>query len=398
LFSGLLSRAAISVSLSAGLNMVMAQKRDYYEVLGVERQAEKAEIKRAYRKLALKYHPDRNPDDNEAESKFKEAAEAYSVLGDDQKRARYDRYGHEGLQGGFGPGSMEDIFSAFGDIFGGGGIFGDLFGRRRRGPAVGASLRTQITLDFLDVMHEQTRQVVIQREEICTDCQGTGAEDGTAFVTCELCRGAGHVTQGGGFFMVQTACPRCGGAGRRIEKICATCEGQGRTPREIALEIRIEAGIESGMRIRVPGQGEQAEPGGPRGDLYVDVQVRPHEFFQRQGEEAYCEVPISMSQAALGAEVKVPSLEPGRWLTVNVKRGTQSGTVRDIRGEGFPSWQNPGRRGDMHVALIVETPRKLTKRQEELLREMAELEEKHVSPRRKNFFEKLKSLFSDEDQ
>ena len=375
----------------------MPQKSDYYDVLGVDHDAGKDEIKRAYRKLALKYHPDRNPDNKQAEQKFKETAEAYGVLSNEQQRARYDRYGHTGLEsGGAGFSGVDDIFAAFGDIFGG-SLFEGLFGRRagQRGPAPGTSLRARIVLGFLDAAVEQVKTLELNREEICEACRGSGAEGGTAFQTCGACRGTGNVTQGGGFFTVQIRCPRCRGVGRLIERRCPECQGAGQTVKSSRVDVTLPPGIEDGMRVRVSGEGEQAEWNGPRGDLYVDVIVKSHDFFKRHGQDVTCEVPVSYSQVALGAELEIPSLEKGRWLTVEIPRGVQSGTPIKLAGEGFPDIERPSRRGDLYVRILVETPRKLTGRQEELLRELAELEEKNVSPQRKSFLKRVKNLFAD---
>jgi len=372
---------------------VSVSKRDYYEVLGVGKDADGGEIKKAFRKLALKYHPDRNPDDAEAEAKFKEAAEAYEVLSDDDKRSRYDRFGHAGLDGASfgGGGGFESIFESFADLFGGG--FESFFGgggRRRGGPRSGANLRVELPLDFLEAARGVKKSLVYKRPERCVECTGTGVEPGKTAATCDTCRGHGQVVQRSGFFQVQTTCPTCRGAGQVVKDPCDSCSGEGRVLREREVEVDVPAGVDDGMRMRVAGQGEPGEPGAPDGDLHVVIRVRPHEFFHRRDTHVILEVPISYSQAALGAKIDVPTVD-GK-ATLNVKRGTQSGDVYTLRGKGIQS-ATGGRRGDQLVQVSVEVPRKVNKEQEALLRQLAELEERHVTPKRKTFFEKIKSYF-----
>jgi molecular chaperone DnaJ len=371
-------------------------KRDYYDVLGVERGADGDEIKRAYRKLALKYHPDRNPDDAEAEARFKEAAEAFEVLGDLEKRRRYDQFGHEGLRGS-GVGqyqSAEDIFGAFGDIFGEGGlgsIFGDVFGfRSRGGPRRGPSLQMRVVLTFDEMARGTEKTVLLRRREICDVCAGSGAKPGTEPVTCATCGGHGEVRQSQGFFSIRTACPRCGGAGQLVAEPCPECRGEGRVLKGTELTVKIPAGIEDGTRLKIAGEGEQGDTGGSRGDLLVLVSVEDHDIFERHGRDLLCELPIGMAQAALGTSVPVPTLEGSKSL--KVPRGTQSGDIRTMAGLGLPDVRGYGR-GDLHVRLVVEIPKKLNKRQEELLRELADTEEQNVSPRRKSFLERAKEYF-----
>ena len=370
-------------------------KRDYYEVLGVGRDADEAAIKKAFRQLALKYHPDRNPGDAAAEAKFKEAAEAYEVLSDQDKRARYDRFGHAGVEGvGAAQGaSFESIFESFADLFGGGGgLFEGLFGGRgrRSGPRAGANLRAEVELEFLEAARGCDKDVEYVRPERCTDCGGSGAKSGTAAQACDLCRGRGQVIQSTGFIQIQTTCPRCRGEGKVIKDPCSACRGAGRLPRKRKVGVHIPAGVDDGTILRVPGEGEPGEPGAPDGDLHVIMRVRQHEFFQRRGQDVLLEVPITYTQAALGASIEVPTVDGKAEL--KVKRGTQSGEVFELRGLGILDPRD-GTRGDQFVQVVVEVPRKLTKKQEELLRQMAELEEANVTPRRKSFFEKLKGYF-----
>lgn len=376
----------------------MSGKRDYYEVLGVERGADAAAIKKSYRKLALKYHPDRNPDNKEAEDKFREAAEAYEVLSDDQKRAQYDRFGHEGVRGAASSGgaSMEDIFSNFGDVFGG-SIFEDFFGGGRGGGGQrvqkGASLRCQLSISFIESSVGCTKTIELSRQESCETCNGTGAKAGTSPVVCPYCKGTGEVTQSQGFFSVRTACPKCGGAGKIIENPCPRCQGKGRVQQRTKVEVRIPAGVEDGVRLRVQGEGEAGPNGGPRGDLMCYIQVQPHSLFQRDGDNVYCQVPITFTEAALGAEVTIPTLK-GK-STMTIPPGTQSAQVFRLRGQGFPNVHGHGT-GDQMVEIAIEVPKKLSAKQEELLRTFAETEHKSVGPKRQSWFDKLKDFFKEE--
>jgi molecular chaperone DnaJ len=377
----------------------MSDKRDYYEVLGVGKSASADEIKKSYRKLALKYHPDRNPDDSEAEAKFREAAEAYEVLSDDQKKAQYDRFGHEGVRGAASSagGSMEDIFSNFGDIFGG-SIFEEFFGGGRGGGGgrrqqKGASLRCQLSITFLESATGCTKTIELSRHESCGTCDGSGAKPGTSPVTCPYCKGQGEVTQSQGFFSVRTPCPKCQGSGQSIETPCGTCKGQGRQPKRAKVEVRIPAGIEDGTRLRVQGEGEAGPNGGIRGDLMCYVQVQSHALFQRDGDNVYCQVPITFTEAALGSEVTIPTLKGKSAMTIPA--GTQSGQVFRLRGQGFPNVHGQGI-GDQMVEIAIEVPKKLTSKQEELLRSFAETEHKDVGPKRQSWFDKLKDFFKEE--
>ena len=380
----------------------MSDKRDYYEVLGVERNASQDEIKKAYRKLALKYHPDRNPDDSSAESKFKEAAEAYDVLGTEEKRRQYDQFGHaafgpSGQAGGAGFSSMEDIFSAFGDLFGGGGgggggIFGDLFGggrHRRSGPQPGRDLKIVLDLTLEEVDTGLERTVSLKRHEHCDSCKGSGAKPGTGKTACGTCGGRGQVHRSQGFFTMATTCPTCRGAGERIENPCSSCSGTGKRQEKSEISIKIPAGVEEGMRLRVPGGGDVGEPGAPRGDLYCLIREKEHKIFQRSGADVLTEAPFSFPQLALGDKVEVPTLR-GR-VEMTVPKGTQSGKVFRLRGQGLPTMQGNAR-GDQLVRVFIEVPTKLTDRQKELLREFAELEDEKSG--NQSFFEKIANYFS----
>jgi molecular chaperone DnaJ len=374
--------------------MPMATKRDFYEVLGVKRDATPEEIKKAYRQLALKNHPDKNPGDPEAERRFKEGAEAYEVLSDQAKRQRYDRYGHAGLEGAgvHDFRNAEDIMSAFSDIFGG-GLFGDLFGQRRRGPRPGQDLLLKLEIDLQEAARGTTKPLEINRHEYCGECKGSGARKGTVATTCNYCGGQGQVVQSRGFFQMATTCPACGGEGVRVTDPCPNCRGSGRVPTAVNLKVDIPPGVESGMWLQLRGQGEPGDLGAPRGNLRIQIMVRRHPFFERNRNDLHCPVPIGVAQAALGAEIEVPTLDgPDR---LQVPRGSQSGDVLRLKGRGMPDISGRGR-GDELVEIIVETPRHLTPRQEELFRELAELEHEDVSPKRKSFFEKLRDYFTEE--
>jgi molecular chaperone DnaJ len=361
-------------------------KRDYYEVLGVFREADAEEIKRAYRKLAMQYHPDRNVGDGEAEVKFKEAAEAYEVLRDSEKRQRYDRYGHAGLQGLNVPhfSDAQSVFDLFGDLF------GDIFGQQgRQGPRRGRDQKYEIELDLAEAAREVTKTITVAREELCSECSGSGSKRGSRPAPCKRCNGHGVVVQSQGFFRVQQTCRACGGSGAVITDPCTTCRGRGRVVARRTLDVQVPAGVDNGTAIRLSGEGEAGDPGAPRGDLYCVVSVREHAFFQRDGVNLICQVPITFCQAALGSDIEVPTLDGP--FAHTLKAGTQSGDVLRIGGKGMPALRG-GRRGDLLVQVVLETPRTLTKRQEELFRELAELEQKHVSPQRKGFLDKLKDF------
>ncbi len=368
----------------------MAGKRDYYEVLGVAKDADDDTLKKAYRKLAMQYHPDRNVGDHEAEVKFKEASEAYEVLRDPQKRRQYDRYGHEGLQGmpmpDFGRGDVMDLFGEIlGGMFGGGG---------RRGPRGGRDLQMALEIDLVEAFRGAQKTVRVPREESCSDCGGSGARRGTQPSVCRRCGGRGAVLQGQGFFRIQQTCPGCGGRGAVLTDPCPKCRGNGAVEVERTLTVSVPPGVDNDTTLRLSGEGEAGEPGGPPGDLYVVFRVRKHPLFVRQGQDLHCEVPVTFSQAALGSSIEVPTPE-GKVVAHNLKRGTQSGEEVRIAGRGMPNLRG-GRPGDLVVHVRVITPRNLSKRQEELLRELAEEEGKHVSPERKSFLDRVKAFFSPE--
>jgi molecular chaperone DnaJ len=367
----------------------MASKRDYYEVLGVSRDSDEETLKKAYRKLAMQYHPDRNVGDHEAEAKFKEAAEAYDVLRDPQKRQVYDRYGHAGLEGALPNfGSADSVMDIFGDIF------GDFFGggRRRRGPQPGRDLQMAVEITLVEAAHGTRKELKIPRDESCADCGGSGAKPGTRPATCRRCNGHGVVIQGQGFFRIQQTCSACGGHGQVITDPCTTCHGRGAIQVERTITIAIPPGVDNDVSIRVSGEGEAGERGAPPGDLYCVIRVRKHPLFVRHGLDLHCEVPVTFSQAALGSPLEVPTLE-GKVVTQTLKRGTQSGDEIRISGKGMPHLRG-GRPGDLVVHVRVITPRHLTKRQEELFRELEELEGKEVSPERKSFLDRLREFFS----
>ncbi|MCA9141271.1 MAG: molecular chaperone DnaJ [Planctomycetaceae bacterium] len=370
----------------------MAQKRDYYEVLGISRTASDREIANAYRKLALKYHPDANSDDENATVRFKEAAEAYEVLNDAEKRARYDQYGHAGLEGG---GSqfhdVEDIFEAFG------GLFGDLFGGggRRRGGGRrqrrGADVRCDATLDLEEAARGVTKTVEFARSKACGTCGATGVTPGSSKQTCSRCGGRGQVVQSAGILRVQTACPACQGAGAIISDPCRDCRGQGYTPAKVTLDVAIPAGVDDGMRVRLPGEGEPSPDGGPAGDCYCFVSVRKHRLFERDGSHLILRLPMTYTQAALGATIQVPTLDGP--YDLKVPAGTQPGDVFRIRSQGMPDPRG-GHRGDLLVQTYIEIPKKLSAEQETLLRELAELEHSDVTPHRKSFLKTLRDYFA----
>ncbi len=378
-------------------------KRDYYEVLEVERQASDGQIKSAYRRLALKYHPDRNPGDDEAEEHFKECAEAYSVLADKEKRALYDRFGHAGVNGagagagaGFDPtifADFSDIFSGLGDVFG----FGDLFGGRRRrgGPQRGSDLRYDLEITFEESATGTETVIQIPREETCDTCQGSGAAPGTHPETCAQCKGSGQLRFQQGFLTVARPCPNCRGTGKTIAKPCSTCRGAGRVGRERKLTVKIPAGIATGQRLRLYGEGEHGSAGGSSGDLYVVVHVQDHSFFHREEDDLFCEMPISFPTMALGGQVSVPTLKGHEQITIPA--GTQPGARFKLRGKGMPNVSGRGH-GDLHVIARVTVPKKLSKDQKQLLEQLAVTltDEKPAADGAdgdKPFFERVKDIF-----
>ncbi len=367
----------------------MTARRDYYEVLGVPRDADAETIKKAYRRLALKYHPDRNKEADAAE-RFKEATEAYAVLSNPEKRASYDRFGHAGVEGG-GPGGfrvddIEDIFAQFSDIFGGrgGSIFETLFGfgggGRRGGPPRGRSLRVAVEIDLEEVLEGARRTIALRRHEPCARCRGTGSARGTAPGACPLCRGRGQVHQQQGFFAVRTTCPRCHGAGQVVDDPCAACSGTGLVEREREIAVSIPAGIEDGAQIRLGGEGDAAPNGGRPGDLFVEVRVRPHPRFHREGRDLYVEVPVRYTQAVLGDRIMVPTLEGEARMTVPA--GTPTGKLFRLRGQGLPRLHG-GHRGDLFVRVYVEVPTRLGREEKALLKRLRELEESALEEARR---------------
>ncbi len=371
------------------------EKRDYYEILGIERTANAQEIKSAYRRLALKYHPDKNPGDKEAEESFKEAAEAYSVLSDPDKRAQYDRFGHAGVgsgAGGFG-GFDPDIFADFSDILGDFFGFGDIFGggRRRRQSQVqrGADLRYDLKISFEEAVFGVKTKIKIPRHETCPVCHGTGADPSEGVTTCNACGGRGQVRYQQGFFTISRTCAQCHGTGQMIKKVCPECRGAGRLQKEKVLEIKIPPGVDNGSRLRIGGEGEGGLNGGPSGDLYVIIFVEEHPFFKRQDNNIYCEIPITFYQAALGDEVMVPTLEGKEKL--KIPEGTQTGTVFCLRGKGAVSLNGRGQ-GDQFVTVTVVTPTHLNKEQKEVFQQLRELAGKNPQEG-STLFEKVKEIF-----
>ncbi|MBM4042899.1 MAG: molecular chaperone DnaJ [Planctomycetes bacterium] len=371
-------------------------KRDYYEVLGVARDASPDEVRRAFKKLALKHHPDRNPEGRkEAEEQFRQIAEAYEVVGDPEKRRRYDQFGHDGLQGtGFQHfRSMDDVFgsSLFAGILEEMGFFGSGGGRRRRR---GYDIEHDLNLTLREACFGVTRTIEVTRREPCAACGGTGARHGTAPRRCPTCRGVGQVERVQGFFAVRTPCPSCRGSGQVIDKPCPECSGAGRSAVRVPIPIRIPAGIEDGVRLRVPDQGELGDDHQDRGNLYCYVHVQPDQFFVRRGDDLVCRVPITYSQAVLGADVAVPTIE-GRTAMLRVPPGTQSGESLVLPGLGVPRLNGRGR-GDELIVVAIEVPKKVSERQKELLRQLAEVEDRNVTPERTSFFTKLRDFFTEE--
>ena len=375
-------------------------KRDYYEVLGVERGASDKDIKKAYRRMAMKHHPDRNPGDKAAEESFKEVNEAFEILSDDQKRAAYDQYGHAGVDpsmggmggaGGFAGGNFGDIFGdVFGDIFGAGG------GRGRSSVQRGADLRYQLELSLEEAVRGVSKKIRIPTLVSCTNCDGTGAKKGTHPVNCSTCGGIGQVRMQQGFFSVQQTCPDCRGTGKMIKDPCNVCHGEGRVQEYKTLSVKIPPGVDTGDRIRLAGEGEAGVNGGPPGDLYVQVGVADHAIFQRDGKNLYCEVPITFVDAALGGELEVPTLE-GR-VKLKIPTETQTGKLFRLRGKGVVPIRGGGA-GDLMCRVVVETPVNLTERQKELLKELDDTFRKegadNQSPKKKSFFDGVKKFFDD---
>ena len=371
-------------------------KRDYYEVLGVSKGANKEEIKKAYRKMALQYHPDRNPDNKEAEGKFKEASEAAEVLLDDNKRARYDQLGHAGVenQGGFGSGSgFGGEFSDLSDIFG--DIFGDILGgggrrRSRSGGQAGADLQMTLEVSFEEAAFGVEKVVAIHRKIVCSACNGTGGEKGSMPTTCDYCGGRGEIRRQQGFFTMATTCPKCHGTGQTIANPCRSCNGDGRVGKKADISVKIPPGIDSGQRLKLSNEGDVGKSGGPSGDLYILVKVNEHAFYQRDGFDVHCTVPITFSQAALGAAIEVPSLA-GK-VQVTIPAGTQSGKKMRLKNKGISKLGGYGF-GDQILSIHVETPTALNTEQRDLLEKLAKFDHQNSNPMGKSFFEKVKEIF-----
>ena len=372
-------------------------KRDYYEVLGVERGVEPDEIKKAYRKLAAKHHPDKNPGDKSSEERFKELGEAYEVLSDPQKRAAYDQYGHAAFDRRSSPfgsgGGFHDPFEIFREVFGGGNIFDDLFGGGRADPSQprrGDDLRYDMEITFEEAAHGCEKEINVTKAERCEACQGAGAEPGSRTKSCPACGGRGQVVNSRGIFSIAQTCPHCQGAGRVIERPCAQCRGTGRRERSSPIKLRIPAGVDTGSRLRSAGNGEAGFRGAPSGDLYVVLHVKSHSIFQRDGDDLLCEVPVSFVHAALGAEIEVPALE-GK-TAIKIPAGTQPGTMFRLKGKGGKNVQGYGR-GDLHVRINVEVPTHLSAAQKAKLQEFAQLCSGKESPISQSFLERAKNLF-----
>ena len=373
-------------------------KRDYYEILGVKKNADEAALKGAFRKLAMQYHPDRNPGDTTAEQNFKDVNEAYQVLSDPQKRAAYDRFGHQAVDGsagggpgGFGPdfaSSMSDIFDdLFGDFMGG------RRGRSRSGRERGSDIRYNMEISLEEAFHGKTAQIRVPTSVMCETCSGSGAKAGTKPTTCGYCGGIGKVRASQGFYTIERTCPQCHGRGEVISEPCPDCSGSGRVTKERTLSVNVPAGVEDGTRIRLAGEGEAGLKGGPAGDLYIFLSVKPHELFQRDGADLFCRVPIAMTTAALGGQIEVPTLE-GAMTRVKIPEGCESGKQFRLKGKGMPVLRSKTV-GDLYIQVEVETPKNLTSRQRELLKEFEKASNKETSPASDGFFARMTSFFGD---
>lgn len=371
----------------------MPSKRDYYEILGLSRTATAEEIKKTYRKIALQYHPDRNPGSKEAEDKFKEAAEAYAILSDPEKRAQYDQFGHSlgghGFQGFEG---FADSFSGFGDIFG--DLFDDFFGGSRSGGGRsnrmrrGADLQIAVELTFEEILTGKETKIELTRRENCSECKGTGAATGSKKISCGECGGRGEIRISQGFFTLRRTCPACQGEGEKIEKPCKQCHGQGRVREQRSLKVKVPAGIDENAHLRITGEGESGERGGPRGDLYVEIHIKPHSVFERREADLFCEVLVPYTLAVLGGEISVPAIDGE--VGLKIPSGTPAGKIFRIKSKGFPVLQTPSVRGDQHVRIEIEIPTKVSDAEKKLLNEYAKLRGHKVQPKKKGFFEQIK--------
>jgi molecular chaperone DnaJ len=384
--------------------MAAGQKQDYYELLGVAKDASEEELKKAYRKKAVQYHPDKNPGNKEAEEMFKKVSEAYEVLKDPEKRAAYDRYGHAAFEQGGGPrgpggfggagGGFHDPFDIFREVFGqqggGGGIFDQFFGGDGHGGGRGSDLRYDLEITLEEAAKGVEREISFRRLGDCERCHGSGAEPGSKKSTCPTCRGAGQVTTSRGFFHVRQACPTCHGAGQRFEKLCTKCHGQGRVNENAKVKVRIPPGVDTGNKLRSAGNGEAGAMGGEAGDLYIVIHVKDHEVFERQGDDLYCEIPIKFTIAALGGTIHVPTME-GK-ASLKIPAGTQSGTTFRLKGRGMPHLRGGGQ-GDQLIRVQVEVPTGLTSEQRKLLEEFARVSGDNDEPVSKGFFERAKKFF-----
>ena len=382
----------------------MAAKRDYYELLGVGRSASSDEIKKAYRKLAMKYHPDKNQGNKDAETKFKEISEAYEVLSDPTKREQYDRFGHDGIRSAFGPGGFDfsrdfthaaDLQDILGSIFGeGDNIFDEFFGgarqRSRTGPHRGADLRFDLEIDLEEAAFGSERQIALPMTEECRKCNGSGVAPGTRRETCKHCGGRGAIVSGGGFFQVRQTCPVCGGAGTVVTHPCDACGGSGRAKTRKRLALRIPKGVETGSRLRLAGKGEGGVKGGPPGDLYVVLHVREHDVFERRGDDLYCQIPVPVEVIALGGEIQVPTIDG--YAKLRLATGTESGKVFRLRGKGIPNVEGYGR-GDQHVRVVAEVPVKLSSKQKRILKDFGELRNESNYPAGKLFRKRVKAFY-----
>ena len=372
--------------------MIRTMEIDYYEVLGIQVSAPSDEIKKVYRKLAMKFHPDRNPGDKEAEEKFKQATEAYEVLSDSKKRQIYDAYGFEGLKSrGYQGPDFEDVFSSFGDIF------GDIFGfgrgetrRSKQGPVRGSDLRYDLSITFMEAVHGISKDIEIERPDTCWTCEGTGLRPGYKAETCSACQGRGQVVRAQGFFRMSTTCPDCRGEGEIIKDPCADCDGVGLVKSKKKVALKIPAGVDTGAKMRLHGTGEGGRKGGPAGDLYVVIHVEPHDFFLREGDLIYCQYPLNFDQAALGCDLEVPTIHGEKKL--KIPKGTQTGQRFTLKNEGVPHLRGGNIRGDMIVEVTVVTPKKLTKKQKQLLKEFGELEREKQKGNEDGLLKKLLHL------